>query len=189
MEILNTFNVLLVTGAVLLYAWIKYRLSYWQRRGVEISDIGALKNSIRIMLAQNSFADRGLQYYRYFKSKGVKYGGSYAMFSPVFVPVDLDIIKSIMQGDFQHFVDRGVYMNEEGDPLSAHLFNLTGNKWKILRHKLTPTFTSGKMKMMFETLVNCTNGLHKVMNDTKGEELDIKEILGRCFFRINKCSA
>ncbi|XP_044761156.1 probable cytochrome P450 6a14 [Coccinella septempunctata] len=179
MEILSTFNILLVTGAILLYNWIKYKLSYWERRGILVSDLGIIDTALNIILSRNSFAERGMGYYRYFKSKGVKHGGIYTLLTPFYIPVDLNIIKCIMQSDFQHFVDRGVYMNEKSDPLSAHLFSLTGSKWKALRHKLTPTFTSGKMKMMFETLVDCTEGLHKVMDETEGKELDIKEVLGR----------
>ena len=48
--------------------------------------------------------------------------------------------------------------------------------------KLTPTFTSGKMKMMFQTVVDCLNGLLKKirLDSEKKNPIDIKEVLG-CF--------
>jgi cytochrome P450 family 6 len=87
-----------------------------------------------------------------------------------------------MTKDFQYFTDRGLYYNEKDDPLSAHLFAIGGQKWRNLRTKLTPTFTSGKMKMMFQTLVDCEpNLLQKIEIDRVAKvPTDIKEALG-CF--------
>ncbi|RZC36133.1 p450 domain containing protein [Asbolus verrucosus] len=86
-----------------------------------------------------------------------------------------------MQQDFQHFVNHSGISNEENDPLNGHLFNLKDAKWRNMRIKLTPTFTSGKMKMMFQTLADCTIGLKDVMDDsaTHQKPVDIKDILGR----------
>jgi len=46
-------------------------------------------------------------------------------------------------------------MDEEPEPLAGHLFFLPGNRWRYLRYELSPNLTSGKMKMMFQTLVDC----------------------------------
>ncbi|KAJ8949549.1 hypothetical protein NQ314_008178 [Rhamnusium bicolor] len=64
--------------------------------------------------------------------------------------------------------------------LGDHLFAITGKKWRNLRVKLTPTFTSGKLKAMFQTLADCGIVLEKYIEniaETK-EASDIKEILG-----------
>lgn len=87
-----------------------------------------------------------------------------------------------MSKDFQHFTDRGMYFDEERDPLSANLFSIEGAEWKVLRAKLTPTFSSGKIKVMFNTLLECGDSLLQTVRkfSEEAEAVDIKEVLG-CF--------
>jgi cytochrome P450 family 6 len=51
-----------------------------------------------------------------------------------------------------------------------------------MRTKLTPTFTSGEMKMMFQTLADCQVNLLKKVDEecAMKKPLDIKELLA-CF--------
>jgi cytochrome P450 family 6 len=65
--------------------------------------------------------------------------------------------------------------------LGAHLLNLTGTKWKILRSKLTPTFTSGKMKMMFNLMTECADQLKHYLEEParNGEILEMKEVMAK----------
>lgn len=39
----------------------------------------------------------------------------------MFVPLDLEIVKSILTKDFNHFPDRGTYYNEKDDPLCMYI--------------------------------------------------------------------
>lgn len=50
-------------------------------------------------------------------SIGWKYCGLYNLSRPVLLVLDLDIIKHILTQDFNHFVDRGVYVNEDVEPI------------------------------------------------------------------------
>ena len=86
---------------------------------------------------------------------GQKYGGTYALTKPGFIFRDPDIIKNVLVKDFSSFHDRGFFMDEECEPLNGHLFLLRGKRWRNLRVNLSPTFTSGKMKLMSQTLVDC----------------------------------
>lgn len=111
--------------------------------------------------------------YDHFKGQGLKYGGIYSMLGPVLLWIDLELVKSVLMKDFQHFVDRGIHMNAKTDPLSAHLFNLEGKQWKNMRVKLTPTFTSGKMKMMFQILVDCSESLIEKVGQLADDQVSI----------------
>jgi len=57
---------------------------------------------------------------------------------------------------------------------------MNGQEWRNLRIKLTPTFTSGKMKMMFPTLIDVGRELNDVFRKASSdEETEVKDILAR----------
>jgi cytochrome P450 family 6 len=165
---------------LVLYAYFKHSYSYWKKKGVaylepsfpfgNIADAVLLKKSIGLV-----FQDT------YNQLEGYQFGGVFAFRRPLLVVREPELIKNILVKDFTHFHDHGMYFDEKGDPLSAHLFSLTGVKWRNLRTKLTPTFTSGKMKMMFQILVDCGNELrtHVEPFAAGGETLEVKDILAK----------
>lgn len=104
--------------------------------------------------------------------------GVFAIFRPTLIIRDANLVRNILTKDFEHFVDRGVYVNEKSEPLSAHLFALEGAKWKNVRIKLTPTFTTGKMRTIFTTLLSCKNPLQKYLKKIAqaGETIDVREV-------------
>ncbi|KAK9884794.1 hypothetical protein WA026_009022 [Henosepilachna vigintioctopunctata] len=178
MELVITL--LTVCLVILISIWMRKKFSFWKMRGIETPPLSFYIKHMRMaFLQENSFADRDLLTYKYFKDRSLQHGGLYFLYHPVYVPMDLKIIKHILQVDHEHFMDRGFYVNEAGDPMSAHLFCLEGAKWKNLRKKLTPTFSSGKMKMVFETLLECTVDLKTVMDKHLDSSVNIKDITAR----------
>lgn len=135
--------------ASFIYLYFKYQYSYWERKGVPFEPPsfphGNLRN-VGTKFHQSQFAK---DIYNKWKGQG-KVVGLYFLFQPALLVLDHELVKSIMIKDFNYFNERGGYYNEEVDPLSAHLFSIDGNKWKALRSKLSPTFTSGKMKVTLE---------------------------------------
>jgi len=173
-------GVLAVCVLAAVYVYFKVSFNYWKKRNVpyakptfpfgNLGDMVFLKASIGQLL-QNIYKELD----------GEKYGGIYMLTKPGFIFRDPDIIKNILVKDFSSFHDRGFYMDEEFEPLTGHLFVLPGKRWRNLRVKLSPTFTSGKMKMMFQTLVDCGIELGYILEKSASDEgiIEIKDILAR----------
>ncbi|XP_020296488.1 cytochrome P450 6d3-like, partial [Pseudomyrmex gracilis] len=117
----------------------------------------------------------------YLKYKDHRAIGTYTFFKPNLVIADLDLVRIVLTKEFASFHDRGYYCNEKVDPLSGNLFLLPGRKWRNLRVKLTPTFTSGKLKQMFEVLKDCGEELATSLEEEAKTEscIEIKEIFAR----------
>uniref|UniRef100_A0A8D8B8S5 Cytochrome P450 6a2 n=1 Tax=Culex pipiens TaxID=7175 RepID=A0A8D8B8S5_CULPI len=184
--------VLLVCVLLLCIGYVKYQYSYWSRRNVPFIEprfpYGNFADANR-----KSIADVAIEQYNQMKNQG-RFFGLYFFLQPLVMITDLDLIKTIFITDFTYFPDRGVYHNFRDDPLSAHLFSLEGNKWRSLRARLTPTFTLGKMKMMFPTLKAVGDNLSEYLSKAvgSGTELELKDymvrftmdVVGNCAFGI-----
>lgn len=165
-----------------IYFYFKYKFTYWSSRAVPcLPPIVPFGNAMDQVFMNKSLGEILQDIYNELKEAGHKYGGLYVFSSPNLIIIDPELIKTVMTAEFHSFHDRVSVINEEIDPLTAHLFALRGYKWRNLRTKLSPTFTSGKMKMMFQTLLICGEQLDKTIgNFTKEDEpIDIKDILAR----------
>lgn len=141
---LSTVTYYLIISVTLVYFFSKYKFSYWSKKKVLYPEPTFPYGNLKQTLKENvPFSSIISQSYDKAKSKGHKFFGVYKFWIPSFVPVDLDLIKLILHKDFTYFTDRGVFVDEENDPLTGNLFNLQEHKWRNMRQKLTPTFTSG----------------------------------------------
>ena len=113
-------------------------------------------------------------------SKEAPIHGIYLFFNANFVVTDLELIKDILIRDFEVFHNRGIFNSKEHDPLTTHLFALEDQEWKVMRHKLLPTYTSGKIKMMFQTMLDVsTHMIDSLKSNPNLDDVDIKEVLAR----------
>lgn len=165
-------------------AWLflDRRRHYWKLRNFPCSSDPALffgdykeTNKTEHMSRTNQ------RLYQDFKARKLPVGGSILFVVQSAIVVDPELIKAILVRDFSSFHDRGIYNNPEVDPISGHLFALEGQAWRQLRMKLSPTFTSGKMKMMFETILGVAHELASYLNEKIGSggsaEVIMKDIL------------
>lgn len=160
---------------------LKWRFGFWKRKRFPYarttSSFGGLLDLVTLKKGNGEYFSN---IYDETKSRNLPHIGAFFFLKPVYVPTNLDIIKHILTKDFNNFMDRGMYFNLEDDPLSGHLFNLEGEPWRSLRHKLSPTFTSGQMKLMFPTLADCGEKFRTYLSKFSSEQaVDIKDTLAR----------
>lgn len=123
----------------------------------------------------------------YNKCKSHRIVGIYMTYNPMLVVTDPKLVQDIMIRDFNSFHDRPMSANEEYDPLSGHLFMLQGQKWRDLRVKLSPTFTSGKLKGMFPVIRDCGNVLDTYLENkvSGGEDIfEFRDLMSRYSLNI-----
>ncbi|XP_055696378.1 probable cytochrome P450 6a14 isoform X2 [Lutzomyia longipalpis] len=177
---LTVFWCCVVTCVFAIYFYVKKQYRFWADNGFIYAKPTFPFGNVW-GLGWKKHASLSLQdHYREMKGKDIIMG-MYFMTSPMALILDLDFLKDVLVKDFQYFHDRGVYVNERDDPLSGHLFGLKGQKWKVLRGKLSPTFTSGKMKMMHSTITGVALEFQKALEPhaQKGEEIEFKDFLAR----------
>ena len=171
--------VLLVTVFLLTYSYLKYVYSYWARQGVPyIAPTIPLGNLGLVATRKTSF---GVNLHELYKQTTLPFIGIYLLFRPAILVRDADLVKSMLTTDFQNFHDRGVYCNPEHDPLSENMFAMPGHRWRTLRNKLTPTFTSGKLKNMFPTILEEGNKLFNYLIPLakNAEIVEMKDLCSR----------
>ncbi|XP_058449380.1 probable cytochrome P450 6a14 [Malaya genurostris] len=174
------FIYLILLVLVLILKWFQQHFSYWKDSGVAylkptFSVWNVRDNRLKINLYSLSE-----QWYKQLKGRGT-FGGVFFFAQPIAIALDLDFMKSVLVKDFQHFQNRTAYYNEIDDPLSANLITLDGTKWKNMRSKLTPIFSSGKMKMMFPLVAGVANVFIEMLarEVAKEEDIEMKDLLGR----------
>lgn len=100
--------------------------------------------------------------YEHSDAQNEPYVGIYIFNRPGVLIKDLELIKKVLIKDFNNFSNRFARMNPHNDPLgSNNLFLLRNPMWRELRQKLTPVFTSGKMKQMFYLVEQIGNKLNE----------------------------
>ncbi|XP_055297423.1 cytochrome P450 6A1-like isoform X2 [Sitodiplosis mosellana] len=193
MELISIIAFVLISIITAAYIYFKNAFNYWKSRGIPFEEPIIPYGSVKGLNKTIHTSDITKRIYDKFKGTA-KYCGVYLMAAPIAMILDLDLVKHILVKDFSNFSDKGFYSNEEDDPLSANLFTLDGDKWKKLRAKLTPTFTSGKMKIMFSHVVevgerfnDCLRGIVQENNEVEIKDLLARfttDVIGTCAFGI-----
>lgn len=188
-----TLWIILISVLTIGYFYITRQYSYWEKKGVPFKRPHFLLGSFADMIMNRlSMSEMMVELYK--DLKGERFGGIWQIFTPSLLIIDPELIRDIMVKDFDIWPDRGVNVNFERDPLSQHIVNLESWKWKTVRSKLTPTFTSAKLKNMHYLLIECGDAFEKYLEElsNNGKLLEARDssarfttdVIGSCAFGI-----
>ncbi|NP_001306598.1 cytochrome P450 6D16 [Ceratitis capitata] len=172
---------LLIVACALIVFYMKWIYTYWQRKGFPY-----LEPKIPFAVLEpvcRRKASLGIAIYDVYRKTKHKVLGIYLLTRPALLIHDAQLARDILTKDFESFHDRGVHVDDEKDPQSrGGIFFLKGQDWKNLRIKLSASFTSGKLKAMFDTIEDVgdkmVNYLNGQLRDDDVKELEMKHVMG-----------
>ncbi|KAL0110962.1 hypothetical protein PUN28_012778 [Cardiocondyla obscurior] len=181
------------TVIIVLYYFLTSTYDFWTSHGVRgpkpIIGFGNFKD---VILNKTFLGDFIKNIYDAYKNEPMI--GIFTAKTPVLILRDPNLIKDVLIKDFSHFANRGRTIFEKIEPLSQHLAALELKRWRPLRIKLSPVFTSGKLKEMFSLISECADNLIQYMEKiaSKNEPVECRDltakyttdVIGSCAFGI-----
>ncbi|KAL3269757.1 hypothetical protein HHI36_008817 [Cryptolaemus montrouzieri] len=189
--------VLLFFLVATLYIRILRNFDYWKKKNVPFEKpVPIFGNFLNVALGRQQVGAAIRQIYNKF-DESVPYFGIYIFHQPFLVIRNKELAKKILIKDFNVFQNRPLYYNAKIDPMAANaLFILRGDVWRALRNKLSPIYTSGKMKLMMPLMKEVTDQMENYLNTLNNQEIDVRDLANRysidiicsCAFGINSQS-
>ncbi|XP_020799743.1 probable cytochrome P450 6d4 isoform X4 [Drosophila serrata] len=176
------FSLILLALSLLTLAWfyLKNHYEFWERRGFPVEKGSGLPFGCLDSVWRQE-KSMGLAIHDIYLKSKERFVGIYLLFRPGVLVRDAALARRILAQDFASFHDRGVYVDEDKDPLSANIFALRGQSWRSMRHMLSPCFTSGKLKAMFPTSEDIGDKmvahLQKELPEQGSMEVDLKSVM------------
>lgn len=139
------------------YFYVKKCNNYWKERGVKTVNTNFLfGTSFDVFLGRRSIQQVNEDIYE--KAKPEPYVGVYNLLKPMMFIRDPQLINQITVKDFSHFYKRR-NAGLGGGRLSYSVADLDGEEWKTVRNTLIPTFSSSKLRNMYDLMEECSKML------------------------------
>ncbi|XP_048484851.1 probable cytochrome P450 6a18 [Plutella xylostella] len=171
---------LIILALLLFYYYSTRNHNYWANRNVKHEKpVPIFGTHFRNLFGYKSITDISEELYNKYKDEKVV--GYYRGNTPELIVRDPELVKRILNVDFAYFYMRGLTRNDALEPLLLSLFHVEGDRWKLLRQRLTSAFTTHKLKGMFPLVVQCAGKLQAAAAAlaARAEPYDVRELMAR----------
>ncbi|XP_067628162.1 cytochrome P450 6g1-like isoform X1 [Eurosta solidaginis] len=172
---------LLTTVLAIVYARLRHKYTFWEREGVNFWKPTPFMDTIKLLFGQNQSV------YLYFsdihndpKMSKAAAVGMHLLDRPALLLREPELIKSVMIKNFHKFSNRCGTCDPHIDTLGSNTLFFTNNpKWRDLRVKLTPLYTTAKVKQLFPLMKEVGDQLEShLANKGKSFVAEMKELCG-----------
>ncbi|XP_070162713.1 cytochrome P450 9e2-like [Polyergus mexicanus] len=178
---LSTLILIIITACICLYYFILSKMSHFKRLKIpHVRPTPLLGHLAPLIFRRLTFEENIRRIYNL--CPDVKYFGFYEFMSPIYVIRDPELITAIAIKNFDSFCDHNDFFKEAEPILSRNLFSIKGDHWREMRKLLSPTFTSGKIKIMFKLMCECAENLTNFLaydSGNIGKAYDMRNLLNR----------
>lgn len=186
-----TFPLALCLVVVLLLMYLYYTIykSYWTKKNVPILGFTAFFSTlINFLLTRLNIGETLKKLYEENKTP---FFGLLLLNQPILIVNDPDVVKQILISDFSNFSDHTVPYRTPSDLIgTSTLFTTKNPTWKALRSKLSPFFSTGKLKHMVLLMNDIAGELRNFINVTDSETKEMctnyaTDVISSCAFGVN----
>ncbi|XP_017124755.1 cytochrome P450 9c1 [Drosophila elegans] len=168
-----------------LYKWSVNTFGYFTKRGVaHDKPIPLLGNiSWSVLMGKDSYIRHSIE--MHMRLKQHKVYGVYNLRDPLYYLSDPELIRQVGIKSFDNFANHRKGLSDgpnDTSVLSKSLLSLRDRRWKQMRSTLSPTFTSLKIRQMFELIQYCNVeavGFLQRQLDEGNAELELKDFFTR----------
>lgn len=177
---LADFLILSVAFWAFLYKFFTRNFDYWKDKNVPFIKPQAFFGNFReVAMLKTVVGEHVGNLYSRMKAP---FFGIFVLDRPVLLIKDPALVKSVLVKDFDNFHDRSMHSDVKNEPMLYHMLFFSKNPdWRATRTKITPVFTTGKLKNMLQLINEVGEELSQHINKNclTGECVEVKDIIAR----------
>lgn len=173
--LLLIFSVIVTVLIVIAYLWHRRMELFFIRNKVPYVSSSIFGGSLReVFLNRASMAEIMVKIYKEATERNVPCIGARFLNKNCLIICDLDLIKRVLIQDFNHFSNRSASGEAHRDPFGGYNLFLAKNPfWHEMRSKITPVFTTFRMRRFFDEV----SGMGEKLAQKLMQEIPDKKVM------------